>query len=158
MKNDKKLTWRNLKRRGWHGLGLCLLCGTHDKDNMHLFYSCLYAKATLQILCDCLNLQVPLFGYTEECLHWWLQRGKCRWPIPILFHWHIWCGRTKRIFEGRFLSPAEIVNFIYKDWVSIKHVKKPIKYLSKRIFPFEFQYPIGYFDGAAQHSICGCGP
>lgn len=95
---DKNLTWRNLQRRGWQGPGLCLLGGSHEEENSHLFYSCSFASDSLQILCDSLHVQSPLYRSTEECLRWWLQRGKNWWSIPIFFHWHIWCCRNKRIF------------------------------------------------------------
>ena len=55
------------------------------------------------------------------------------------------------------MSPVEIVNQIHRDQVCIKHKEKAIKDMSKRLLPFQYQYPVGYFDGAAQETICGCG-
>ena len=82
-------------------------------------------------------------------MRWWMQRGKSLWPIPILFHWHLWCARNKRIFEERGLSKADIVNKIQLDWASVNQKEKANRDLSKRLAPFQFQYLVGYFDGAA---------
>lgn len=55
------------------------------------------------------------------------------------------------------MSPVDVVHNIYRDWNSMKHVEKPVNDLSKRLQPYEFHFPIGYFDGAAQQTNCGCG-
>ena len=155
--NDKNLTWRNLQRKGWQGPGFCILCGANEEDNKHLFYFCPFVIETSQLLIECLKIQIPQFEGTKDCLQWWMQRGKSLWPIPILFHWHLWCGRNKKIFEGRCVNPADIANKIYIEWASISRMEKSTKDLSKRLIPFQFQYPVGYFDGASQNSLCGCG-
>ena len=157
VRHDKNLTWRNLQIRGWQGPGLCFLCGSQEEDNSHMFYSCPFACESIQLLCDRLHVQYPSYGSTEECLRWWLQRGKHWWSLPILFHWHNWCCRNKKIFEGCHNSPEDVVHKIYRDWNNMKNMGTPTKDLSKRLHPYESHFPIGYFDGAAQRSNCGCG-
>lgn len=154
---NKNLTWRNLQKKGWHGPGMCYLCGKKEEDNLHLFYFYPFALETLTIVCGRLKINTPVYQSTEECLNWWINRGKSVRTIPILFHWHIWCTRNRRLFDGIPCLPTKTAMKIYSSWELIKPAQKPPGDLSKRIYPFECHYPVGFFDGASQRSICGCG-
>ena len=41
--NNKLLTWENLRKRGFQGPSICILCKSSEELASHLFYSCPYA-------------------------------------------------------------------------------------------------------------------
>ena len=41
--NNKILTWENLRKRGFQGLGICILYKKDDELTSHLFGTCTYA-------------------------------------------------------------------------------------------------------------------
>ena len=61
------------------------------------------------------------------------------------------------IFYGQLCSPHNILVKIYRAMESMKLNQKPPVDASKRLRPFEMHYPAGFFDGASQNQICGCG-
>ena len=157
VRKDKNLTWKNLQKKGWHGPGRCCLCGEEEEDNIHLFYLCPFALETLEIVCGKLHIDTLVYYLTEDCLKWWINRGELVRVIPILFHWHIWCTRNKKLFEDIPCQPLLTAHKIVNTWDLLKIAYKPPPDLSRRMHPYETHFPIGYFDGASQHSIYGCG-
>eukprot|EP00253_Pinus_taeda_P010699 PITA_10699 len=35
--HNKNLSWENLKKRGWHGTSICLICKSAEESNCHMF-------------------------------------------------------------------------------------------------------------------------
>ena len=54
-------------------------------------------------------------------------------------------------------SPERNVSYIIQNWERLRSRKAPTVDLSIRLRPFEILFLAGYFDGASQHSRCGCG-
>ena len=52
---DKILTWVNLQKKGIHGPGICILCGTNEESVAHLFIFCSVWKTVAVHVCDLLN-------------------------------------------------------------------------------------------------------
>lgn len=36
-------TWDNIRKRGFHGPSICVMCGTNEEDSSHLFFCCSFA-------------------------------------------------------------------------------------------------------------------
>ena len=60
------------------------------------------------------------------------------------------------LFEGMSCSPQSISVKIFSSLDMMKMKQKPLCDASKRLKPFEINYPAGFFDGASQNQVCGC--
>lgn len=53
---NRTLTWDNLRRRGWTGPGICVLCRKVDEDLQHLFFHCCFALKIWRTICTALGM------------------------------------------------------------------------------------------------------
>lgn len=54
---NKYLTWDNIRKCGFQGSSMCILCGSNEEDSSHLFLRCPFPLA-LALLVGC--LETPL--------------------------------------------------------------------------------------------------
>lgn len=40
---NKCLTWDIIRKRGFHGPSICVMCGANEEDSSHLFFHCSFA-------------------------------------------------------------------------------------------------------------------
>ena len=84
---NKVLTWDNIKKRTWLGLGRCVLCGAFEENINHLFTSCDFFHYVWVVVSHSLKL----------CD----QHLKSFRNILLLVWWGVWHQRNKLIFEGK---------------------------------------------------------
>jgi hypothetical protein len=92
----------------------------------------------------------------ENLKLWFLQFPKLR-HIPFLVIWGIWKFRNKILFENwNRLDPMIFTKIILsiKDY-TVKEEEDRMEYILNPIFFYDT--PIGFFDGAADDSVCGIG-
>ena len=61
---NKCLTWDNIRKRGFHGPSICVMCQENEEDSSHLFFQCSFAVQLwhfwwgvwLKTLCPCFLL------------------------------------------------------------------------------------------------------
>ena len=97
---DKILTWKNLQRRGWSGLGICFMCRSNEESSQHLFVSCPFTILIWKKVKLSLKLEN---GWNEdkflECFqNWYFQNNLIRELAAFIF-WFIWKDRNKKLFE-----------------------------------------------------------
>ena len=127
------------------GRDCLLLVAMKRRKILTFFYLCSSAQETLSIFCEKRHIQLPYYSSTEDCLRWWLRRGRTFMAIPILFHWYIWCNRNRKNFEDFPCSPLKVTFQIYSSLESQKINQRPPSDLSKILCPHEFHYPAGFF-------------
>jgi hypothetical protein len=156
---NRILTWEALRRRGWQGPGLCLLCKHNTEDLDHLMVHCSFTINCWNRLSRLLPLQAVWNGVSfTDCLDNWLAARSA--PHPLVAHvcWQIWLERNQLLFEGRPPSCDAVIHRILSSFhwklSSIKdlHVK-PV------YFSLDPGSTIICFDGAAQANghCCGAG-
>lgn len=104
---NKCLTWDNIRKRGFQGPSVCVLCEANEEDSAHLFFRCPF------------SLQIWHFWWgvwNNPCVHasslieFWQRLGRPPsmasflqevWSVgPIFLLWQIWLERNRRIFRG----------------------------------------------------------
>lgn len=104
---NKCLTWDNIRKRGFHGPSICVMCGTNEEDSSHLFFRCSFA---LQLWHFWWEVWVAPCVHASSLTEFW-QRMGCPlsmatflqevWFVgPIFLLWQIWLERNRRIFRG----------------------------------------------------------
>lgn len=154
---ERNLTWDILQMKGLSGPGRCCFCMVSEENHSHLFYSCSFANKVTELIYKFLNLKLPLLARTSDFISWWYKRNHYLRIIPVIYHWHMWCGRNRSIFEGERGSPERIADNIMANWESLRTPQKPLVDMSIRLRPVEIIYPASYFDSASQFSKCRCG-
>jgi ribonuclease HI len=155
--NNKISTWDNLLHRGWSGPGRCTLCKQESEDNTHLFIKCSFTRAVWDIICRHSKITHCLNGENLcDCMTKWIE-AKTGFPrLVAVACWNIWIARNEAIFEGK---EASITTVAIKT-LSISH-KQVIKHKKVRSItymnPVNIDYPVAFFDGAAQRDGKNCG-
>ena len=92
--NNRLLTWENLRKRCFQGLGFCILCKKEEELTSHLFGTCPYAG---QLWTDasnaiCQGRMISLEGtWEQETKDWWNNKAVCEFSaFPVLFVFTIW--------------------------------------------------------------------
>jgi hypothetical protein len=72
---NKVLTWDNSLKRGWVGLGWCVLCRGSEEMVQHLFVNCSYTQKVWHAVCDELKIgNVVLEGDLKSWIVGWISR------------------------------------------------------------------------------------
>jgi len=87
----------------------------------------------------------------------WTSKNRALKSLPLFIYWGLWICRNLRIFEdvkpNSYLVGMRIIHH-YNEYRSLD---KPVSF-SRQIEPMTLdQYPVDFFDGAAQHEKGGCG-
>lgn len=156
--HNKNLTWENLMKRGWHGLGLCSLCRSEGGNNVHLFFECKKSQQIWQALEICYGIQHKTHASIIEAFLWCSEQKESWRRIFIISPWIIWKCRNNTIFNGIKSPFSEIFFNIVTSFEALS--QKPLKQkkdaytdLSKELSSF----PKAFYDGAEQKGSCGCG-
>ena len=56
---NKILTWNNLHKCGWYGLGIFVLCNYDEESVLHIFSHCTFWKNVLSHICDQFHISPP---------------------------------------------------------------------------------------------------
>jgi hypothetical protein len=153
----KILTWDGLRRRGWEGPGICLLCRSSGEDVQHLLIHCAFAKGVWSRILLILALPHTWCRDTiTDCFQLWVNQKSP--PVCLAAHvcWQLWLERNRVIFEDRQPNLLTVVNkvlfsFHWKQAPDAPYINKAIN-----IFLPE-GYMLACFDGAEQFGICGAG-
>ena len=104
---NKCLTWDNIRKRGFHGPFVCVMCGDKEEDSSHLFFRCSFA---LQIWHFWWGVWTTPCVHASSLIEFWQQMGRPPsmapflqevWFVgPIFLLWQIWLERNQRIFRG----------------------------------------------------------
>jgi hypothetical protein len=106
--HNRILTWDNLRKRGFTGLSMCVLCQTQEETKEHLFNACRYSQTVwdqdAQIMCRSNHNRSSIRDTIE---HW----DSITYNNPILNHiwqllpgfilWQIWKEQNRRIFHSK---------------------------------------------------------
>ena len=157
--NRAILTWDNLKKRGYIGPGICVLCWTHDESIDHLFIFCEFTKLIWSMLGPELDLR-HVWGHLDlhSSFEQWVFKHSLNPIISIIVYWALWRHRNSIIFEDSKPSASEIFRWIVHlfSLYPIQQAKhKKVRdhaptLLSRHI-------AVGTFDGAAQGELSGGG-
>jgi hypothetical protein len=73
---EKTLTWDLLRRRGWEGPGICLLCSSATEDIHHLLIHCPFTQLVWSHVIKKLSLQTNWSGSSlANCFTRWLEHS-----------------------------------------------------------------------------------
>lgn len=81
---NKNTTWNTLQRGGWIGPGFCRLCMVEEENNVHLFYTCKFARTIVDSLRKYFNLSFPSLENTTDFILCWQRRASPLWVISAL--------------------------------------------------------------------------
>ncbi|XP_059077196.1 uncharacterized protein LOC131876295 [Cryptomeria japonica] len=111
----KCLTWENLRKRGFQGPSICLLCSCNEECTSHLFFLCPYSRELWHRWWE---------AWQHGCIHatslidFWESLGRpptktsflqVAWSIgPTLILWNLWLERNRRVFCGSNLGISQL--------------------------------------------------
>jgi len=157
--HNRPLTWDNLRRRGWSGPGVCIFCHFADETLIHLLFQCDFAKEVWRIICSTLRVDwQDSIDNTEGIVRHWMRTQKSHRSLIIFICWGLWRCRNAFIFENIVPNIQIICNRImgYYNLFSNCNLSTLVKH--RMVEPLkDLQYPIGFFDGAAQGQLGGVG-
>jgi ribonuclease HI len=149
---DKLLTWNNLRKRGWQGPGLCLLCRGNEESIFHLFVECPFTSYIWENILAHYKLVGGWSGTTvRDCFELWAKRFYSHHTLLVFICWLIWKERNLAIFETKSPSMEKVILLSIVEWPVIvpRKLQKTIRH-SIHIMP---QHRIiGWFDGATQRN------
>jgi hypothetical protein len=111
--HNRILTWDNLRKRGFIGPSMCVLCQSQEETKEHLFNGCRYSQTVWDQGAQIMRRSNQNRGSIRDTIENW---DSITYNNPILNHiwqllpgfilWQIWKERNKRIFHSKN-SPAE---------------------------------------------------
>jgi ribonuclease HI len=111
--HNKILTWDNLRKRGFIGPSMCVLCQSQEETKEHLFNGCHYSQAIWDQGAQIMRRSNQNRGSIRDTIENW---DSITYNNPILNYiwrllpgfilWQIWKERNKHIFHSKD-SPAE---------------------------------------------------
>jgi hypothetical protein len=155
--HNKLLTWEVLRKRGWHGPGLCSLCKDATEDTSHLFLHCAFTANIWNHLSQHFSLPAIWKGDSFiSCFVSWLSFAAA--PHSLVAHvcWQTWKERNRAIFEGRSPSPKGVLHRILASFHFQQISPKTIIYKALD-FRLDEGSTLACFDGAALSNGLCCG-
>jgi ribonuclease HI len=156
---EKSLTWDVLRRRGWEGPGICLLCSRASEDIHHLLVHCSFTQSVWSLVLNHLSLHLSWSGTSlSNSYTRWLAQTSAPKYLPVLVCWQIWTARNRATFDS---CPPTLHVVLHKVLASF-HWKPPlVKPPTLKACDFNLMegYTVACFDGAALSSggCCGAG-
>lgn len=116
MCNDKVLTAQNMRRRGFHIVGICYICRMNDETTEHLFNSCVGTRAIHEQVHVEMGLAKRLTPATDliDAITDTTRSKKDRATI-LITHFVIWRERCNRIFNEKTSTAQELVSQIREE-------------------------------------------
>jgi hypothetical protein len=100
----KILSWEVLRRRGWEGPGICLLCNQASEDLHHLLVHCAFTKEVWNLLIESFSLTVTWRGPTfSACFSDWVSQKSAPPSLAVTF-----AGRSGQRGTKRSLKTAHL--------------------------------------------------
>jgi hypothetical protein len=125
---EKTLTWDLLRRRGWEGPGICLLCSRETEDIHHLLVHCSFTQLVWSHVLSHLSLHSTWSGTSlSNCYTRWLAQTSAPKTLPALVSWQIWTARNRATFDS---SPPSLQVVLQKVLISFNW-KQPSAKASK---------------------------
>jgi hypothetical protein len=149
---NKILSWKNLQKRGWKGLGICNLCKKDRESTKHLFINCSFTRSVWEELKKDLNLGSGWNGNTvvESFRNWTNQNSNLN-VLPAYVCWYIWIDRNKSIFDD--LRPSvQIIVFLSKSAMGFSMDLHKDSSPQNLVPSFPANKPLVWFDGATQQN------
>lgn len=154
---NKILTWDDLLKWGCQGLGICIFCRNSLKTANHILFQCPYTAHIWGILTSLWHFPIFLVSNLQELISQWNAYTTEDATIPLFTTWEIWKARTKHIFEGMPIDKTRIC-YNVNNWMGVSPPpKQSIWNLGKTRTVPSITLPAGWFDGASQRGMCGCG-
>jgi hypothetical protein len=111
--HNRILTWDNLRKRGFTGPSMCVLCQSQEETKEHLFNGCSYSQIIWDQGAQIMRRSNQNHGSIRDTIENW---DSIIYSNPILNHiwlllpgfilWQIWKERNKCIFHSKH-SPTE---------------------------------------------------
>ena len=115
--NDKILTAQNLRKRGFHIVGICYMCRASDESTEHLFNSCLSTRTIHEQLYGerGIHQQITtdtdlIAAITDNTI------SKRTRAVILTSHFVLWRKRCNRIFNEKISSNEDILSQIREEW------------------------------------------
>lgn len=123
--HNKKLSWENLKKRGWSGPSLCLFCKAAEESNCHMFWSYQRTQILWQSLEKIYGIPHVPHSSTKEAFLWWSGQKESWRPLIIITLWNIQRWRNNVIFNNKIEPFLEILTHIVSLYDSL--LEKPFR-------------------------------
>ena len=156
---NKILTWEKLKRKGWQGPGICMLCKINNEYCDHLFVKfpftkTVWAKATSFL---CVKNWWEGVNFNLVFTSWVLDKTVPT-TLAVLVCWYIWIERNQTIFNGKKPSIGAITCRIIGAYNPRTHQQKLFSKYKRPLIHLE-DFIVAFFDGASIRggTICGAG-
>jgi hypothetical protein len=111
--HNRTLTWDNLRKRGFIGPSLCVLCHQQEETKEHLFNGCSYSQRVWDQSAQIMRKSGQHRNSVNETIEHW---DNISYKSTLLNHiwqllpgfilWQLWKERNKRIFHSQ-VSPPE---------------------------------------------------
>ena len=102
--NNKLLTWENLRKRGFQGIGFCSLCKLGEELTSHLFGSCTYAGQVWNNAAQDITqarMDNTKGDWEQRAKDWWANEALFNYAsFLVLFVYTMWETRNRVIFKN----------------------------------------------------------
>jgi len=157
--HNRLLTWDNLCLRGWQGPSLCYLCNADNESVLHLFIRCPFALKIWDYIITEMRLVWNRNNDTMgELFNRWTRTFRKYKGLFIFVCWGIWRCRNNVIFNGIQSTGEQIGAGIIGHFLECGVEEQRTDRGRRIIEPLVIEdYPVGFFDGAAQEGRGGYG-
>jgi ribonuclease HI len=151
------LTWEALRRRGWEGPGICILCKLASEDVNHLLVHCVFSREVWNLLIQSFSLSVDWKGPTlSACFSSWTSQKSSSPSLAAHTCWQIWAERNKAVFEDHSPSVMAVVHRVRASFFWQHSSLGSFPPLVCEI-PLTADSTLACFDGAARATGLCCG-
>jgi hypothetical protein len=154
---EKTLSWDVLRRRGWEGPGICLLCSRASEDIHHLLVHCAFTKEVWNRLLKHFSLSFSWSGISiSDCFTLWSTQKSATLSMVVHVSWQIWIEQNKAIFENR---PPSLHVVVHRVLASFHWQPSTVKSFPYKACDFKMVegYTLACFNGAARSNGLCCG-
>jgi len=120
---------KNLRKKGFQGPSICVMCQREEESIQHLFLKCIIARQCWKQIISPLEMNIDTFEQLTTLNVNWEQSypyarkktvinriWKC---LPSTLCWHLWLARNKYIFKGQ---KPNIGTILAKTWGQISEM------------------------------------
>lgn len=154
--HNKILTWANLRRRGFCGPGVCLLCLLAEENTNHLFGGCGFFQSVWSRLGSQWNW-LPIWGNVslQDNLSACSALSTPCSVVAFYLVWEVWRMRNHLLFNG-MKACVEVTIARISAWLSLSFLSHEQDLLhAPPLLDEQHPYPYGFFDRAAKYGDCG---
>jgi hypothetical protein len=112
--HNKALTWDNLRKRGFIGPSLCVLCYEQEETKEHLFNGCRYSQSVWDQSAQIMRKSNQYRNSVNDTIEHW---DRISYKSTLLNHiwqllpgfilWQLWKERNRRIFHSQASTPED---------------------------------------------------